>query len=266
MAFPRLIVAAASAFAMTSASACSAEPAASPAAKMTVAMPGCTRESAAVRPFVRPRKEAKHARRIANINRAVAESRADVLFFGDSIVQRWPDEELKRAFPGREVLNLGIGGERVASLLYRLRAATSPEAESDAGLTGFAAQSPKTVVVLIGTNDLRAESACYIAEGTVEIASELRALYPKSRLIFLGILPRGNPQDRFASLIAEVNAAVAETAKQSRQFETADISASYRCRPKQTCDVANPKNYVHPSEKGYALLSTALRERLARAR
>lgn len=267
MSLPRSILTAAATFALTSAGACSAEPAASTAAAMTVALPGCTRESAAVYPFVRPRKEEKHAGRIADINQSLKGARADVLFFGDSILQRWPDADLKRAFAGRTVLNLGIRGERVADLLYRLRAARSPNAgAAKPGVTDFGRQSPETVVVLIGTNDLRAKSNCYIAEGTVEIASELRALYPKSRMIVLGILPRGNPQGQFAAQITGVNAAVAETGRRTRQFETADISAAYRCRPQQTCDVAIPKNYVHPSDKGYALLSAALRDYLARAR
>ncbi len=270
MSLSRLIVILATTLALVSAGACSAEPAASAAPRMSVAMPGCTRESAAVRPFVRARKEIKHAARMAEISRELKGPRADVMFFGDSILQRWPDEELKGAFPGRTVLNLGIRGERVADLLYRLRAATTPggatHGEADPGLTGFSAQSPTLVVVLIGTNDLRGKTTCYIAEGTIEIASELRALYPKSRLVLLGMLPRGNPQGQFAPQIADVNAAVAETGKRTHQFETVDISATYRCRGGELCDVAIPKNYVHPSEKGYHLLSSALRDYLMGAR
>ncbi len=269
MSFSRLIATAVTASVLMSASACSAEPAVATAQDISVATPGCTRESAAVQPRVRPRKEARHSDRFADISRTLKGPRADVLFLGDSILERWPDRELQRAFPGQKVLNAGIRGEHVAEMLYRLDAAVSGNSRSpgspDPGVTGFTAQSPKLVVVMIGTNNLRGKSACYISQGTVEIASRLRALYPRSRLVFLGILPRGNPQGQFADHIAEVNAAVAETGKRTRQFETANISGAYTCRPAQPCDVAIPKNYVHPSKKGYALLSSALHDYLARA-
>jgi platelet-activating factor acetylhydrolase IB subunit beta/gamma len=248
------------------AGACSAQPAAPP--RIEVAMNGCTRDTAAVRPFVRPRHEDKHAARIAGMNQALAAGGYDVLFLGDSIVQRWPQPVLQQAFPGQKVLNLGIRGERVADMLYRLRSALGsvPAGGESPGITNFRRQQPKTVVVLIGSNDLRGKPTCYIASGTVQIAEALRALFPQARIVFLGILPRGNPQGQFAAEIAAVNRAVAATAAASRQFETVDLTPVYACRPQQPCDVAIPNNFVHPSEKGYALLTPALRDSLARNR
>ena len=248
-------------------SACSAQPTPTGAQpSLSLADPGCTREIANVRPFLRPNHESKHARRIAELDRALQGERADVLLFGDSILFLWPEAELRRAFPGQKVLELGIKGERIAGLTYRLRAAAggSPSDGADSpGLTRFAAQSPKRVILLIGTNDLRGKTPCYIADGTVQAVSSLKTLYPNARITVLKILPRGNPGAQFAPEIDRVFALLSATAARTRAFEVADISGKYRCVP-GACDVAAAPNFLHPNDRGYALLTEGLRDAAAK--
>lgn len=249
---------------VVSAAACSAQPA-QPTQAASVAPP-CTRASAGVTPVIRARHDEKHADRIAEINRALGENRYDVLVMGDSIVQRWPDAVLDTAFPGKKVLNMGIRGEWVAEMLYRLKAAVNAETKPESteqGLSYLSRQSPKTVVVMIGTNDLRGKSTCYIADGIEQVTEMLKKLYPAARIVILGILPRGNPQGQFAPQIAEVNRMVADRARQTGVFRFVDLTPVYACGPQQPCDMAIPNNYIHPSDKGYARLTPALRDDLA---
>lgn len=254
----------AAAIALVAANACSAQPQTQANAPLPLTMSGCAPEMARVTPLVRPRHEEKLSRVIAQKNATVTSRKADVLFFGDSILQRWPDSELAGAFPGKTIMNLGLAGDRVADLSYRLRASIDPAtaADLDPGLKNLRNQSPSKVVVLIGTNDLRGKDQCYIARGTLDIVSLLHTLYPRARVTVLAILPRGADFTDFADKIAAVNRAVADTARRTGAFETADIAGNFRCSGPQPCNLAQPRNYVHPTPEGYAILDAALKSKV----
>lgn len=214
---------------------------------------------------VRPRHELKKVRRIVAVDRLLAGPRGDVLALGDSIFERWPAESLAAAFPGERVLNAGVAGDRTADLLFRLsgRTTTLPDA-SAVGVSHWRGQSPRLVTIMIGTNDLRGATPCAIAAGIVAVAAKARALYPKARVVVLGILPRGDPQGQYAAEIGAVNAAVEREARRSARFDYLDLTPAFRCPAAGACDLAIPRNYVHPSDRGYARLAAALRARLAR--
>jgi lysophospholipase L1-like esterase len=107
----------------------------------------------------------------------------DVLFLGDSITDGWRGESGKsvwdKAFGRLKPANFGIGGDRTEHLLWRIQ-----NGELD-GIT------PKVAVVLIGTNNTLNESAEQIAEGIGAIVHTIRVKSPTTKVLVLGIFPRG---------------------------------------------------------------------------
>ena len=82
--------------------------------------------------------------RYADANRALALAPPDqtrVVFFGDSITDRWSQPQSGGFFPGKAYVNRGIGGQTTGQMLLRYRA-------------DVLALKPGAVVILAGTNDL----------------------------------------------------------------------------------------------------------------
>lgn len=112
----------------------------------------------------------------------------DLLFLGDSITAGWlgrdqegrgPIEVWERYYGPRNAADFGIGGDRTQHVLWRL---DNGEAE---GIT------PKVVVLMIGTNNLGANSDDEIVAGIEAIVAKLRDKMPDAEILLLGIFPRG---------------------------------------------------------------------------
>lgn len=117
-----------------------------------------------------------------------AKARADdiqIVLLGDSITRRWT------AGAGRALreehydpygcLNLGISADRIEHVIWRLE---------DGVLDPV---SPKMVLLMIGTNNLQANSAEEIAYGVWKIVDILRTENPDTRVLVQGIFPRSKP-------------------------------------------------------------------------
>ncbi len=134
--------------------------------------------------------------RADNINKNVSETpNTELIFIGDSITQGWEgagkDVWAKR-YASRKAVNLGIGGDRTQHVLHRLQ---------NGNLEGI---SPKVAVVMIGTNNSNGydNTAKQIAEGVGEIVNTLRTKVPKTKILLLGIFPRGeNINDQRGKLL-----------------------------------------------------------------
>jgi lysophospholipase L1-like esterase len=139
------------------------------------------------------------------INQAVKAQPYRVLFLGDSITERWqmPLWDAKRVWDAnmtpRGVLNAGVSGDRTEHLRWRL---------DHGNLDGPA---PKGVVVLIGTNDLgHGRPAAEAAEGIRATLIQLRQKLPSTRILLLGLWPRGaTPADPLRQGTVAVNRLIA---------------------------------------------------------
>ena len=129
-----------------------------------------------------------------------------VLFIGDSITAGWFWDRNKeiwdRAFGRHEPANFGIGGDRTENVLWRIENGELDHVQ------------PGAVVLLIGTNNI-GDPARDILSGVTTIANRIRQKLPQTRLLLLGIFPRGaNPADdevgAMRAKIAEVNAGLAK--------------------------------------------------------
>ena len=109
----------------------------------------------------------------------------DVLFMGDSITDWWDSERepyagkpvFDKYFGDWKVANFGIAGDTTQGVLYRLQ---NGEGQ------GF---SPKVVMLLIGVNNTRTNTAPEIAEGVGAVVLELQKDFPAAKILLLGVFP-----------------------------------------------------------------------------
>jgi len=104
-----------------------------------------------------------------------------VLFLGDSITQFWTRAQavFDAHYAKYQPANFGISGDKTQHVLWRI---------DNGELDGI---HPRVVVLLIGTNNFRdPEEAIY--RGDKKIIDEIHQKLPDSKLIIMGIFPRGD--------------------------------------------------------------------------
>ena len=118
---------------------------------------------------------------------------ARIVFLGDSITQGW-DEDGKRVweryYAPRGAVNMGISGDKTQHVIWRVE---------NGNLEGMAeparGRAPELVVVLIGTNNVprtEGNTAEQIGAGVVEVVRRVRERLPRTKVLVMGILPRGD--------------------------------------------------------------------------
>jgi acetyl esterase/lipase len=186
----------------------------------------------------------------------------EIVMIGDSITHFWagvPEDRIQRGlrawrglFGERRVLNLGFGWDRTQNVLWRL----------DHG--EFDGLRPRYVVVNIGTNNFsatshaRANTPAEVAEGIRAICTRIRAKSPESRIILMGVFPRGaKADDPFRSKILELNKLLTEVGKDAG-VTVLDIGRQFLLPNGEL-----PRNllgdFCHPTEEGYAIWAAALK-------
>lgn len=217
---------------------------------LEVRVPGA---NTAIIPDLSPRFVEKHTQ-----NKAVAAAGdIDVLFMGDSITDFWRNAEgpfagkpvFDKYWGNLKVANFGIAGDTTQGVLYRLKNGEG---------TGF---SPKAIMLMIGTNNTRANSAAEIAEGIGAIVLELQKDFPEARILLLGIFPRSTPADPVRAQIAEINSIISRLHDGSN-VRYLDIGKVFL----DANGVIAPdimSDGLHPTTKGYELWAEAVKEPLA---
>lgn len=128
------------------------------------------------------------------------ERKPEIVLIGDSITHFWGGDpqysnrgidSWNNLWKGKNVLNLGYGWDRIENVLWRVR---------HDELDGYEA---KTIVMMIGTNNLGRDSNDRIVAGINELVDEIHARQPKARLYVCGILPR-NGMESQVELINEM--------------------------------------------------------------
>ena len=185
-----------------------------------------------------------------------------IVLIGDSITHFWAGEPMslrssgpeawEQAFHGLRVLNMGFGWDRTQNVLWRL----------DQG--EFVGIHPKTVVLNIGTNNLagtanaRSNSPDEIVQGVLAIERKIRERSPASRVIVMGIFPRGySPENSFRAPIREINSLLASALANEPQTTFLDIGSQFLATD-GTLPASMMSNGTHPTEAGYAIWASAL--------
>ena len=149
-----------------------------------------------------PTKNA-NARHVEKV-KAVKAGHYDLALIGDSITHTLGDMNdgkyapnqavWKRHFESRRAINLGMNGQRTEEILWNLQN----------GQLEFT-QSPKVMVLLIGTNNAddrhfaRTHSPEEIFSGTRAIVELIRRRHPSTKILIVRIFPRGGDGEKGVS-------------------------------------------------------------------
>ena len=173
-----------------------------------------------------------------------------LVFLGDSLTASWDPGLFSTFFGARAPVLLGIGGDGTQGVLARL-----PQE--------WGTMRPRLVVLLIGTNNLPYGTPENIALGTAEIVRWIHRHSSDTRILILGILPRGaGPNDPARPALARVNQLVAQCADNRTTFFL--DPGHLLLGPGGTLTSEISFDSLHLTPVGYAILATALEPEVKR--
>jgi hypothetical protein len=168
---------------------------------------------------------------------------ADVVLLGDSLVEAWPQDILDTMGREQSVLNMGVGRDRIQNVTWRLKS----------GQDRLKNLSPKDVVILVGTNNIYLDKSCGMEIAYNDLLDEIHLLWAKSKIIQIGILPRGIGFKAQEARRVEFNGYLSKM--QKSKFVDAD---SVACADSSGCD-RYQSDLLHLRRSGYELLENLLK-------
>jgi lysophospholipase L1-like esterase len=198
---------------------------------------------------------ARHAAAVA----LMRERQPEIVMLGDSIMHFWGGEPSgdrisgrntapdvwDRFFRGHSVVNLGYGWDRTENVLWRLR-----HGELDH-------VSPKVVVLMIGTNNVTLNTPDEIAAGIAAIIDDVHQRSPTSRILLLGIFPRGEKPNPDRAAVDAVNQRIASFDGRAGVVSYLDIGEKFLSADR-SIDKAIMYDFLHPTPKGYEIWTEAM--------
>lgn len=109
---------------------------------------------------------------------------------------------------------------------------------------------------MIGTNNSGADSEVAIAAGVTKIVKTIREKTPKSKILLLGIFPRGEKPNPIREKINAVNGIIAKLDDKQHVFFL-DIGNKF-LEPDGSISKEIMPDYLHLSQKGYQIWSDAI--------
>lgn len=197
----------------------------------------------AVTPVVR--EPARHHRLLAVTRRG----NIDLLFLGDSITDRWPQNgpESWAKFASYRPGNFGVSGERTENVLWRI---------TNGALDGL---NPKVTVILIGTNNIgqcRDEKPEWAANGVKEIVDTVHAKLPNTKILLVSVFPTGLKSNPNRPRIEQLNQIISKLDdKQMTRF--LDIADKFVDEKGEIPPDVMPDK-LHPAPKGYDIWYNAM--------
>ncbi|HEY2839225.1 MAG TPA: platelet-activating factor acetylhydrolase IB subunit [Pirellulales bacterium] len=154
-----------------------------------------------------------------SFNERAKQGDVDVIFLGDSITQGWEGKDAapiwNKYYGARKAMNAGIGGDRTQHVLWRLE---------NGNIAGI---KPKLAVIMIGTNNAGANTSEDIAAGIKAIVAKLRDKLPETKILLLGIFPRGEtPADKARQVNIKANE-LAKTVADNKSVFYLDIGDKF---------------------------------------
>lgn len=189
----------------------------------------------------------KHEKILADLQ----SRKIDLLFVGDSITDFWAvtGKEIWKEEYGDRAGNAGISGDRTEHVLWRI----------DNGMTD--GLSPATCVLMIGTNNLAHNTDEEISEGVIAVIGKLREKLPDTKLLVLGIFPRGEEaDDPDRARIKTINEDLSKTAD-GEMIHYLDIGQVF-LSDDGTLSKDVMWDFLHLTDEGYTRWAEATRETL----
>ena len=191
-------------------------------------------------------------KRHQSFNKRVAQGNCDLIFIGDSITQGWEGRGKKvcaKHYTKRNAVNLGIGGDRTQHVIWRL----------DNG--NLHRIKPKAAVIMIGTNNSGSNSSQEIADGVEVIVKQLRKKLPETKVLLLGVFPRGaNKADKRRQVNEGANATFKKIAD-GKSVHYLDIGQKF-LKEDGTLPREIMPDLLHLSEKGYTIWAESIEAKL----
>jgi lysophospholipase L1-like esterase len=182
------------------------------------------------------------------------EGNIDLLLHGDSITDWWLQEANKpifdKYFGNLRTANFAVAGDTTQGVLWGLR---NGEGQ------GF---QPKAVMLMIGTNNMGANTAPEIAEGIGAVVMEMRRDFPNARILLLAIFPRSLPGDPIRDKIAETNRII-QKLDDGRNVFYLDIGQKFLDQNGVFLPESFRPDNLHPLAKGYDIWGEAVSAKLA---
>jgi beta-glucosidase len=202
----------------------------------------------------------RHAEKIAEIeksNNPKDERKIELLMVGDSITNNFdkkgPGEPVwKKYFTPLNALNLGFGGDRTNHVLWRLE--HLPKIKP----------APLAASLMIGTNNIcwGSDKPKQAAEGIQKITRKLNAMYPKMKILVLGVFPRREQLDHpHRKQIIELNSYLPDLLKDIPNVSFMDIGSEFLDEKGFLSREMMPDT-THPSEKAHEIWAQAITPKL----
>ncbi len=188
-----------------------------------------------------------------------AQARRDnpkLVFVGDSITQAWEDagrETWQEFYADRQPLNLGFSGDRTEHVIWRL---------NQLGRPAFA---PNVAVLMIGTNNTGhlMQAPQEVAAGVRRILSLLEEKSPATKVLLLGVFPRGqHPLDADRLNNVAINQYIRRFADDRRVFYQ-DVGEVFLDAQGEISTVIMP-DHLHLSPRGYRLWAQVIEPTLVK--
>ena len=189
-----------------------------------------------------------------SFNTRVAKGKVDLVFIGDSITQAWenPGRKVWAKFYGkRNAVNLGISGDRTQHVIWRL---------DNGNLYNI---QPKAAVIMIGTNNSGSNTSQEIADGLKIIVKQIRTKSPKTKILLLGVFPRGTNNADKKRQINEGANAIFSKLDDGKHVHYLDIGPKFLEKDGTLTREIMP-DLLHLSEKGYSIWAESIESELAK--
>ncbi|MBL8048907.1 MAG: hypothetical protein JNJ45_09530 [Chthonomonas sp.] len=178
----------------------------------------------------------------------------DLIFIGDSITHGWEGDgkaTWDKYYASRNAANFGFSGDRTEHVLWRME---------NGEMVGL---KPKVAVIMIGTNNIGHGSSdpAATALGIRRILVRLEETMPKTKVLLLGIFPRGaTAADPYRQKVAEATGTIAGFADKRVTF--LDIGRHFMTRDGDMWKTLMP-DLLHPNADGYQIWAKAMEPTLA---
>jgi lysophospholipase L1-like esterase len=116
-------------------------------------------------------------------------------------------------------------------------------------------------VLLIGTNNIKRDTAPQIAEGVKAVIDEIQTRSPQTKVLLLGLFPRSETPDDWRRLkVAEVNTHLVRLNDGNRVFFL-NLEKHF-IKPDGTISKGVMHDFLHLTPQGYTIWAGAMQETL----
>lgn len=190
--------------------------------------------------------EPRHKEKVERIKKG----NVDLLMIGDSITHGWENKGKKlweKFYAPRNAVGLGFSGDRTENVIWRLQ---------NGEVDGI---SPKLAVLMIGTNNTghRMDSPEDIALGIKTILDELKTRLPSTKVLLLGIFPRGASSDHKMRVNNDQTNTIIKNYADGERVFYLDINHVFLDEKGNLPKSVMP-DLLHPHEAGYKIWAEAM--------